>query len=299
MLKAYYQRRLDHVLGYIDANLGHTIGVAELSVLANFSKFHFHRWFFANLGVSVGKYLQIKRFKYASYQLVFRSHISITAIALDVGYASTASFSREFKKILGCSPSSFRNQPNWEHWQHIFDPMYGPIKTYLMQKDENDMRSIQTFKEVKIVNFPQTAVAVKEHLGAQHHVMDSVVSFIEWRKAHGVLPNKSATYNIFYDDPALVKPQDYRLDICAATEIEIAENPQGVVAKIIPAGRCAVYRHNGPEILLGQKIQYLYSQWLAASGETLRDFPCFIERVNLFPDVAEQQSIIDIYLPIE
>lgn len=43
----------------------------------------------------------------------------------------------------------------------------------------------------------------------------------------------------------------------------------------------------------------MYGQWLAQSGEELRDYPCFIERVNLFPDVTEQETIIDIYLPLQ
>jgi AraC family transcriptional regulator len=294
-----YRLKLDAVLNYIDNNLSQTINVSDLSELACFSKFHFHRLFFAHVGVSVGLYVRLVRFKQASYQLAFRTHISLTDIAFDTGFASAASFSREFKKIFGITPSSFRKQPDWQYWHQIFDPMYTPINTYLTQQRDNDMQQSQHFNAVRLVDFAQTRVAVKEHIGSPSKVMSSVASFIEWRKSYGVLPSKSATYNIFYDDPSLVESDKYRLDICAATDIDIPENKQGVIAKVIPAGRCAVYRHLGSDSLLGQSIQFLYAQWLPTSSETLRDFPCFIHRVNLFPDVTEQQSIIDIYLPIE
>lgn len=206
-MKPHYRSRLDAVLVYIDDNLSQSINVTELSALACFSKFHFHRIFLANVGVSVGLCVRLMRFKQASYQLAFRTHLSITDIAFNAGFASAASLSREFKKTMGVSPSSFRKSADWIHWHQIFDPMYAPIKKYLIQQNEHDMQPIQKIKEVNIVDFPQTPVAVKQHIGPPNQVMESVASFIQWRKMQGISPSKSATYNVFYDDPALVDPQ--------------------------------------------------------------------------------------------
>jgi AraC family transcriptional regulator len=46
-------------------------------------------------------------------------------------------------------------------------------------------------------------------------------------------------------------------------------------------------------------VNYLYSEWLNDSGFKLRDFPIFFDRVTFFPEVAENELIIDVYLPIE
>ncbi|MBL4826735.1 MAG: hypothetical protein JKY66_03315 [Spongiibacteraceae bacterium] len=46
-------------------------------------------------------------------------------------------------------------------------------------------------------------------------------------------------------------------------------------------------------------IHCLYSHWLTTSGEELRDFPLFIERLNFYPDVAEHKVITDVYLPLK
>jgi AraC family transcriptional regulator len=71
-----------------------------------------------------------------------------------------------------------------------------------------------------------------------------------------------------------------------------------VIAKLIPAGRCAVLRHVGSDDTLGQTIAYLYSEWLPQSGAELRDFPLFCERVEFFPDVPEHEAVTDVYLPL-
>ena len=66
----------------------------------------------------------------------------------------------------------------------------------------------------------------------------------------------------------------------------------------IPAGRCALLRHVGSDDHLGHSIRHLYSQWLPASGEELRDFPLFLQRVVFYPDVPDNEAITDIYLPL-
>jgi AraC family transcriptional regulator len=89
------------------------------------------------------------------------------------------------------------------------------------------------------------------------------------------------------------------LDICAAKEREVADNPFGVVEKTIPGGRCAVLRHIGPDTNIGESIMYLYSKWLPLSGEELRDFPPYLQRVRFFPDASEHEAITDVFLPLK
>ncbi len=112
-------------------------------------------------------------------------------------------------------------------------------------------------------------------------------------------PQISDTFNILYDNPSETSPNDYRFDICASTERDVADNAFGVVEKNIPGGRCAVLRHIGDDANLGESITYLYSKWLPLSGEEPRDFPLFLHRVSFFPDVPEHEAITDIFLPLK
>jgi AraC family transcriptional regulator len=152
---------------------------------------------------------------------------------------------------------------------------------------------------IRIVHFKDTKVAAFEHHGDPQRIGDSIRKLIEWRKEHHLPPKMSATFNIVYNSHTGKNPEDFRVDLCAATEQDIAPNPFGIVAKIIPAGRCAVLRHVGTDDTLGQAISTLYQQWLPQSGEALRDYPLYFERVVFFPEVPEDEAITDIFLPIK
>jgi AraC family transcriptional regulator len=169
---------------------------------------------------------------------------------------------------------------------------------WLNELRQNEMQSKPQEKLVQLVEFPETKLAVLEHKGSPNTVMNSVQQFIQWRKQVKCHPSKHATYNIIYDGPALVAADDYRFDIATAYDRDIVANEFGVIAKTIPYGLCAMLRHVGSDLTLGESIGYLYGQWLVESGHELRDFPCFLHRVTMFPDVSEQEMIIDIYLPI-
>lgn len=153
--------------------------------------------------------------------------------------------------------------------------------------------------EVKIIEFEETKVAALEHHGDPQLIQNSIEKFIDWRKQHQLSPNTSATFNILYNNPAEVAPENYRLDLCVEFQGDVARNSIGMVQKVIPAGRCAVLRHIGSDDLLANAIEYLYAEWLPQSGEASRDFPVFLQRVLFIPDVAETEATTDIFMPLQ
>ena len=160
------------------------------------------------------------------------------------------------------------------------------------------MRKSRDGDQVRIIDFRETRVAVLEHRGDPALIGNSIRKFIDWRKGAGLPPKISATFNILYDDPIETEPENFRLDLCAATPKDVAPNSAGVVGKAIPAGRCAVLRHIGSDDGLGDAISYLYADWLPRSGEEPRDLPLFCQRVSFFPDVPEHEAVTDIFLPL-
>ena len=154
--------------------------------------------------------------------------------------------------------------------------------------------------DVNIIDFEETQVAALEHRGAPELVNDSVRVFIEWRKESGLSPVKtSKTLGIVYDDPATTEAEDFRFDICGAVTEAVPDNAQGVISKVIPAGRCAVVRHVGSHHRIGESVYYLYREWLPDSGEDLRDFPLVFHYLNLLPETPEHELQTDIYLPLK
>jgi AraC family transcriptional regulator len=152
--------------------------------------------------------------------------------------------------------------------------------------------------EVRVVDFTTTRVATLEHRGDPARLDDSVNKFITWRKQNGLPPAASATFNILYDKLPASDPDEFRFDLCAATDREIAANEFGVVSKTIPGGKCAVLRHVGLEAGIGETLYCLFAQWLPDSGAELRDFPVFFQRVSFGPEVPANEAVTDVFLPL-
>lgn len=286
-----YRDRFRRVIAHIDANLDQKLTLSQLCDVAAFSKYHFQRQFTALFGISPHHYIQLCRLKRATYMLAFRAETPVTEIALTCGYEGPESFARAFRKCSGQSPSEFRKAPHWDSWK--------PQHQLLSDLRGKQLKSEKEQKQVEIVDFEAKKVAVLEHRGNPNSIGNSVREFIEWRRQQKLSPSTSVTFNIVYDDPQQIAAEDYRLDICAATDREVGENSFGVISKTIPAGRCAVLQHTGSDDGLGESVKYLYSEWLPRSGEELRDFPIYFQRVKFFPDVPEAEAITDIFLPLK
>ena len=285
-----YLARFRRVLEFIGEHVDEDLSVEKLSGVASCSKFHFHRQFSGLLGVTVFKYVQIARFKRASYRLAFRDD-SVIEAALGSGYEGPEAFARAFKKLTGHAPSDVRKRPELALGQPGYEPAESARRMLMTSETEN--------RQVDIVNFEETRVAVLEHRGDPTLLGASIRKFIDWRRKEKLPPKVSDTFNLLYDNPAEVPPEQFRLDLCAATDKDLPPNDEGLVARVIPAGRCALLRHVGPEEGFVEALRFIYAEWLPQSGEELRDFPLFCKRVRFSPDVPEHEAVTEIYLPLK
>lgn len=285
-----YHDRLRRVLDHIDQHADQELSIEALSKVAAFSKYHFHRQFTAVIGLTVHRYIQLLRLKRASWRLAFREEHTITDIAMDAGYEAPDAFARAFRQQLGQAPTAFRRSPDWDAWLETFTPL-NHARTQLM-------KTSYTADDVSIVEVPTTPVAVMTHRGDPARLGQTIQRFIAWRRSMGLHPSGSATFNIFHCDPHTTPPDEFRLDLCAATDRIVAANTQGVQSGVIPGGRCARLRVTGSSDDLEVPALYLYRDWLPESGEETRDFPLYCERVRFFPNVPEHQAITDLFLPL-
>ena len=284
-----YQERFYAVLRQVESNLDADLNTEKLSQRASLSKYHFHRQFSAFLGMSVYSLVKLLRLKRAAFQLAYRNGAKVMDIAIANGYDSSEAFARAFRKVFQQSPSSFRKNPDWSSWSVEYDPIV---------KLRNRRLNRHGGYDVRVVEFPETPVALLEHTGALERLSKSIKVFIDWRKVNALPPGKAKTFNLVYSDPNITALGDYRFGICCAFDGDIAKNNAGVVGTSIPKGRCAVVRHIGSDDTIDAVVDYLYSAWLIENGFELRDFPIIFERVNVFPDVPESELVTDVYLPI-
>lgn len=284
-----YDERMQRVLQYIDAHLNDDLGLETLAGVAAFSKYHFHRQFVAAFDITAHRYVQLARLKRASYRLAFRADAGVTTIALDAGYDAADAFARAFRERVGQVPSHFRAAPEWEQWHAAFQPLARARSTRM---------SGFSISDVVVRDTPDVRVAVMTHRGDPRRIGETIQRFIAWRRSAGLRPSASATFNVFQSDPRTTPAEEYRLDLCAATDRPIPPNEAGVHMSTIPGGRCAVLRVVGASDDLEPAARFLYRDWLPSSGEEPRDFPLYCRRITFFPDVTEHEAVTELYLPL-
>ncbi len=287
-----YNARMQRVLDHIDQHLDGDLDLDTVSRVAAFSKFHFHRQFMATFGLSVHRYVQLARLKRASQRLAAEDAQSVTEIAMEAGYDAPDAFARAFRRRFKQSPSSFRKSPDWAPWLAAFGPLDN-ARSKLMQITYEPA-------DVTILDMPPTPVAILEHRGDRTGLPATIERFIAWRKAAGLSPETSPTFNIFRSERTPENPADYAMDICVGTDRPIAADDGGMKAGVIPGGRCAVLRvvHNTHNLELA--ALYLYRDWLPASGEEVRDFPVYCRRhISVFPRAPAHDVVVELFLPLK
>ena len=152
---------------------------------------------------------------------------------------------------------------------------------------------------VTIRDVPTTRVAIMEHRGDPATIGATIQRFIAWRKAAGLHPKTSPTFNVWRSERRPASPADYSVDLCVGTDQPIEPNGEQIKAGEIPGGRCAVLRVVGNTDNLEPAALYLYRDWLPASGEEARDFPIYCQRLSFFPEVPEHETVAELFLPLK
>jgi len=102
-----YQKQIELVLEYIEHNIGSDLSLQNLSKIAGFSPYHFHRIFHSVTGKNLHQYILERRLNNCAMQLLYKDR-DITEIALDFGFSSSSAFARSFKKHFGYTPTQYK-----------------------------------------------------------------------------------------------------------------------------------------------------------------------------------------------
>jgi transcriptional regulator GlxA family with amidase domain len=92
---------------YVDTHLSENVELPVLAGIAGLSVFHFAREFKRTAGIPPHSYLLGKRIERAQ-NLLSRTDLSLSEIALASGFSDQSHFTRRFRQILGTTPREFR-----------------------------------------------------------------------------------------------------------------------------------------------------------------------------------------------
>lgn len=101
--------KLRQVTEYISDNLSNNLSLAEMANLLQMGPCHFARAFKESTGLSPHQYVLRRRVERA-LQMLKETPTNLADIAYDLGFSSQGHFTTVFSKIVGVSPSSYREQ---------------------------------------------------------------------------------------------------------------------------------------------------------------------------------------------
>lgn len=277
-----YEQRLKKVIEFIGKHLDDELTLQQLSSIACFSKYHFHRLFTTYTGMSLQQYIRWLRLKRSAHQLIVDKDSSIIEIALNAGFQSHESFTRAFRLACGMNPSEFRTNASWQPWEQ---------PPYCLPK-QGDITMNVTIK-----NISARRLAALEHRGDPNKMGDSVNQLVSWAKAQSMnlKPKAGEAFGFAYDDPKTTTPKDFRFDL-AITIPDGLSLKTPVIEKRLPAGRYAVVMHKGSRDNISDTIYELYRNWLPNSNEELGDLPCIFCYYNFEHEVAETELLTECWL---
>lgn len=110
VLRTSQFRNLDGTLDYLSNNIDKNISLKEMADQAKLSPSHFSRRFKEQTGFSPIDYFIHLKMQHAAMLLSF-SDKNVKEISFELGYSDPYYFSRIFKRVIGYSPSVFRNLP--------------------------------------------------------------------------------------------------------------------------------------------------------------------------------------------
>lgn len=278
-----YERRMHKVVCYIDDHLDEALDLETLADVAHFSAYHFHRLFAAWKGETIGDYVRRIRIEISAIRLSTQPTLTITQVALDVGFGSAEAFTRAFKKRFACTPTV------WRQKHSKFNQLEGKINQAetegWAEDDSSDKKYLEMCMHVTLMDRKEANVVYLRNLGPYGPELaefwDNTVA--PWIKMNNFGAN--ARYGISHDDPSITEPKHCRYDACVEVEKDYVVTGKAFKTTI-PAGRYAMLDFNGSADEIGDVWTSLLKDWLPSSGLHLDARPCF----EYYPVGADDDS---------
>ena len=313
--KKEYLQRINKVLDYIEANLDKSLKLNELAEVACFSPFHFHRIFSSFLNETLNTFIQRIRLEKAANSLLRNKERAVTDIALDVGFSSSATFARSFKKQFGISASQWREgggenskickmngkaSKATTSSSSYLDNSTGKMNWRIEVKKEGKTKMKA---EVEIRDFEDMHVAYVRHVGPYQQncqVFESLFGKLcAWAGPRGLItPPQTQFLTIYHDCPEITEDEKLRISVCLTVPKET--EAEGEIGRlIIGGGKYAVARFELSPDEYGEAWQAIYGGWLPESGYQPDDKPPIELYLNSPDEHPEKKHIVEICVPVK
>ena len=277
--------RLLPVLVHIQANLDQDLSLEALANRARLSQFHFHRLFRSKIGETLKQYTQRLRLERAANRLVLND-APIVDVALDSGFHSHETFSRQFKRRFQVTPKEYRQ------WAR------GEIKRRSVSTPPLDqLYSEFELSKTTVTRLTQLHLAFIRHVGPYESVTDALWHRLEdWAKSKR-LPHDLIFLGIAHDAPGVTPPERLRFD--AAIVVPEPFLSEGVVGhQVLGPGEFALTTHVGHFRTLATAYAAIVQQVAQLKNFRFDGLPAIEVYRTTRVDASHEMNHTEIYLPV-
>ncbi|MEH6456193.1 MAG: GyrI-like domain-containing protein [Cocleimonas sp.] len=284
-----YKKRIDRVIQYIEANLANKLSLAEVASVSNFSAYHFHRIFTGIVGETVNDYIVRRRLERAVNLLIFKAELSVTQVALDNGFSSSANFSKAVKLHFGFSPSEIRN-PNKVKDSKIgkISSKYGkdfnpsdlyPTRITNEVMSKTNLENTNMNIEVRELDRQRVCTLASERGYEPNAIYQAWDKLIDWAACNGIKQDEQKRFAFAFDNPTVTPVDKCRYTASVVIGEDVQVKPPFASSEI-PKGKYAVlYFKGSPEETIKAQLS-IYSDWLPDSGFEPDNFPMLERYLN-------------------
>ncbi|VFC11699.1 AraC family transcriptional regulator [Clostridioides difficile] len=226
--KKEYLNRICKVQDYIEEHLHEPLSLDELSNIAGFSKFHFHRIFKAIEKETLAQYVNRLKLENATAFLIHRTDMTVTDIAHYFGFTDSAVFSRAFKNYYKISPIKYRNN----YSKNCKEPY--KISQYNRSISKPKCKNTREVKgEIEILELDNMNTIYTRYTGSYGNLTSTFPKLLERLFTYASEQNLLGLENtqilaIYHDNPQFTQEHQLRTSICMTNTILICHCSDGV-----------------------------------------------------------------------
>ena len=276
-----YQQKSNQVFRYINENLHTPIRLNNVAKQVNVSKRQLIRIMYSHLEEPLYTYITRLRMERAIMYMQTEA-MSLTKLAMMVGYDSPHSFSKAFKKQFKSSPK--------EYIKELQDRLREYTKVC-----STEIHKIE-FEEVFLhANLNLVYIRIIGKYGDDEVYEKGWDKLVLFLKNNELIDESTRFIGISFDDPNITETKHCRFYACASVPNDRIINDHEFATIAIPAGKYAVYTLRGSY----SQLQDLYNTIILNLENKVRHGIAFEEYINNPQNTSENDLITKVYIPIK
>lgn len=290
ILSHFHRSQVGRAQRFMRLHFAADLDLKKIAKEAGSSSFHFGRLFQAYTGETTFAFLRRVRLSLAMRMLQEDALVSITEVALSVGYETPSAFNKVFKKQLSLAPGDFRNLGKAQQDELIYNLNKAlpnkEIEMNLTSKPDFITRDVSHFIYVR-KNGPFAEVAIPAWM--------DLFPLLEGKFAH---PQIQEFLGLSIMDLKSKDESSMTYDAGVVLDHEPKSVPKGLTYQKIPAGRYARFTLKGAYHQVWPAFEKIF-QTLGDSKIKLRTGACIENYLNDPNTTPEQDLLTELLVPVE